>query len=107
MDLASTSENECPRIKESIAGGTDFAASIDHTGHEIDIIIDLGRRLIPLEVKSGSTIAGDFSRLSNTGWDCPGTDKKKAFQRTADKRPISVIGLWFAPGMAVLERLFR
>jgi hypothetical protein len=32
----------------------------DSTGHEIDIIIDLGNRLIPIEVKSGHTIAKDF-----------------------------------------------
>jgi|APHig6443718053_1056840.scaffolds.fasta_scaffold38861_2 predicted AAA+ superfamily ATPase len=32
----------------------------DSTGHELDIIIDLGNRLIPIEVKSGHTIAKDF-----------------------------------------------
>ncbi|MCU0599479.1 MAG: ATP-binding protein [Desulfobacterales bacterium] len=32
----------------------------DSAGHEIDIIIDLGNRLIPIEVKSGHTIAKDF-----------------------------------------------
>ncbi|PIP38173.1 MAG: AAA family ATPase [Desulfobacterales bacterium CG23_combo_of_CG06-09_8_20_14_all_51_8] len=32
----------------------------DSTGHELDIIIDLGNRLIPVEVKSGHTIAKDF-----------------------------------------------
>ena len=31
----------------------------DATGHEIDILIDTGERIIPVEVKSGQTIAGD------------------------------------------------
>ena len=32
----------------------------DRGGHEIDIILDLGERLIPVEVKSAQTIASDF-----------------------------------------------
>ncbi len=33
----------------------------DKTGHEIDCIIDrLGTELIPVEIKAGRTIAGDF-----------------------------------------------
>ena len=31
----------------------------DATGHEIDILIDAGGRVVPVEVKSGQTIAGD------------------------------------------------
>jgi len=31
----------------------------DSTGHEVDLLIDLGRRLIPAEIKSARTIAGD------------------------------------------------
>ena len=31
----------------------------DASGHEIDILIDTGKRIIPVEVKSGQTIAGD------------------------------------------------
>ena len=31
----------------------------DATGHEIDILIDAGQRLIPVEVKSGQTVAPD------------------------------------------------
>ncbi len=31
----------------------------DATGHEIDILIDTGERIIPVEVKSGQTVAGD------------------------------------------------
>ncbi|MCX6543801.1 MAG: ATP-binding protein [Acidobacteria bacterium] len=32
----------------------------DQTGHEVDLVIDLGGRLIPVEIKSGTTIARDF-----------------------------------------------
>jgi len=32
----------------------------DSTGHEIDLLIDLGSRLIPIEIKSGETIASDY-----------------------------------------------
>lgn len=32
----------------------------DAAGHEIDIIIELGQQLIPVEVKSGQTFASDF-----------------------------------------------
>ena len=32
----------------------------DASGHEVDIIIELGQKLIPVETKSGQTIASDF-----------------------------------------------
>lgn len=32
----------------------------DQTGHEIDLLIDLGRNLIPVEIKSARTVAADF-----------------------------------------------
>jgi predicted AAA+ superfamily ATPase len=32
----------------------------DSTGNEIDVIIDQGRNLTPLEIKAGQTIASDF-----------------------------------------------
>ncbi|MCX6565064.1 MAG: ATP-binding protein [Candidatus Aminicenantes bacterium] len=32
----------------------------DSAGHEVDIIVDLGSRLIPIEVKSAQTVASDF-----------------------------------------------
>ncbi len=38
----------------------------DSTGHEIDVIIDLGDRLIPVEVKSGMTVADDA--LDGLAW---------------------------------------
>jgi len=32
----------------------------DATGHEVDILIDQGATLVPVEVKSGETVTGDF-----------------------------------------------
>ena len=29
----------------------------DRTGHEVDVIIDTGKKLIPIEIKSGETIS--------------------------------------------------
>ncbi len=37
----------------------------DSAGHELDIIIDLGNQLIPVEVKSGQTLAKDFFKSLN------------------------------------------
>jgi predicted AAA+ superfamily ATPase len=38
----------------------------DHVGHEIDLLIDLGGRLLPIEIKSGRTFSGDF--FKNLAW---------------------------------------
>ena len=32
----------------------------DKTGHEIDLLVDETGRLFPIEVKSGTTVGGDF-----------------------------------------------
>jgi len=32
----------------------------DSHGHEVDLLIDLGRRRVPVEIKAGSTVASDF-----------------------------------------------
>ena len=32
----------------------------DAGGHEVDVVVDMGNRLVPLEAKSARTIAGDF-----------------------------------------------
>ncbi|MCX6303088.1 MAG: ATP-binding protein [Bacteroidia bacterium] len=46
----------------------------DNTGHEIDVLIEKGRMLFPVEIKSGQTITGEFFKaveywkeLSGTG----------------------------------------
>jgi predicted AAA+ superfamily ATPase len=32
----------------------------DAAGHEVDLLIEMGERLIPVEIKSGQTLASDF-----------------------------------------------
>ncbi|MDE0680204.1 MAG: ATP-binding protein [Gammaproteobacteria bacterium] len=51
----------------------------DTSGHEIDILIDLGQRLIPVEVKSGETVAPDAMR--NLAWwaALPGNPNQHGF----------------------------
>jgi len=38
----------------------------DASGHEVDLVVDLGTRLVPVEVKSGKTVASDM--LDGRGW---------------------------------------
>jgi predicted AAA+ superfamily ATPase len=32
----------------------------DRTGHEVDLLIDTGKQLIPIEIKSGRTLSSSF-----------------------------------------------
>ena len=32
----------------------------DHVGHEIDCMVELGDRLVPIEIKSGTTVTADY-----------------------------------------------
>ena len=32
----------------------------DRTGHEVDVVIDTGKKLIPVEIKSGETVNSSF-----------------------------------------------
>jgi len=45
----------------------------DHKGHEVDVIIEQANTLVPIEIKSGQTVARDFF------------DGLKKFQKIADK----------------------
>ena len=58
----------------------------DRTGHEVDVLIDTGKQLIPIEIKSGTTISGSFfeglhyfmalgSNISRTGVMIHGGDE--------------------------------
>ena len=42
----------------------------DASGHEVDVLIDLGSRLIPVEVKSGVTVPADAVGTSSGGRAC-------------------------------------
>ena len=44
----------------------------DTSGHEIDILIDLGQRLIPVEVKSGETVPADATQNLTWWTNLPG-----------------------------------
>ena len=50
----------------------------DSTGHEVDLIIDRGRDLVPIEVKSGETIAGDFFKGLEYWRSLPGQEEAPA-----------------------------
>jgi uncharacterized protein len=47
----------------------------DKTGHEIDIIIDNGTSLLPLEIKSGKTINAEFFRNIDYWCNLSGVNK--------------------------------
>jgi len=49
----------------------------DATGHEIDVIIDLGDRLVPVETKSASTLASDATKGLDRWADLPGNENKQ------------------------------
>jgi len=46
----------------------------DATGHEVDIIVDLGERLLPIEVKSGRTLGSDALATLRWWTSLPGND---------------------------------
>jgi Predicted ATPase (AAA+ superfamily) len=48
----------------------------DQTGHEVDLIIDLGRTVVPVEIKSAKTIATDFFRGLRYWMSLPGNSSK-------------------------------
>ena len=70
----------------------------DSNGREVDILVDLGRRRIPMEVKAGETVAGDFFRglnnyltLSGDPWGVLVYGGDEAYERRGHRvRP------WFA-----------
>ena len=57
----------------------------DMRGHELDVLIDFGSTLIPVEIKSGETVAGDF-------------DKGLRFWRQLCERPDGPAALVYAGG---------
>lgn len=51
----------------------------DATGHEIDVLIDLAGRLIPVEIKSGETVPADAVRNLNWWLGIPGNPAKEGW----------------------------
>ncbi len=44
----------------------------DSAGHEVDLIIDRGNKLVPVEIKSGETVAEDYFKTLEYWRDLPG-----------------------------------
>ena len=63
----------------------------DSAGHELDIIIDLGNQLIPVEVKSGHTIAKDFFKGLN-------------YWKTLAKNPSTPLALIYAGNRSLYQK---
>ena len=47
----------------------------DKTGHEIDVIIDNGNKLLPIEIKSGKTFNSEFFKNIDYWCNLSGSDK--------------------------------
>ncbi len=72
----------------------------DASGHEVDVLVDLGETLAAVEIKSGSTVASDFFRNLNFWRRLSGDDKAPAALvyggDRAFKRSGVVVYPWFA-----------
>jgi len=67
----------------------------DSTGHEVDLIVERGRELIPVEIKSGETIAGDYFKGLEYWRTLPGQEECPALlvfggETSVKRRDISV-----------------
>lgn len=51
----------------------------DHTGNEIDLIIETGAGLIPVEIKSGMTLNNDFFKNLHYWYDLSGADPASGY----------------------------
>ena len=74
----------------------------DATGHEIDMLIDAGERLIPVEAKSGSTIAATACDTINWWTSLPGNPNRGGVivhggDRSFDFKGVRVLP-WFING---------
>ena len=74
----------------------------DATGHEIDVLIDAGDRLIPLEVKSGRSIAATACDTINWWTSLPGNPNRRGVlvhggDQTYDFKGVRVFP-WFIGG---------
>ncbi len=54
--------NELLKLKANTESKFDLYFWRDHVGNEIDLVIDNGRTLYPIECKSGATIVSEFSK---------------------------------------------
>ena len=71
----------------------------NNAGLEVDIIIDKGDRLVPVEIKSGATVSPNWFSSVEKWLDLAGTDAEKAFivyggDKTFNQRRIDILP-WF------------
>ncbi|MBI3447506.1 MAG: ATP-binding protein [Acidobacteria bacterium] len=69
----------------------------DATGHELDGLIDLGDRLLPVEVKSGLTVAADAVDALRWWTGLPGNRNKRGTLVYGGARPLSLHGFTVLP----------
>jgi len=69
----------------------------DATGHELDCLIDLGDRLLPVEVKSGLTVAGDAVDGLRWWTGLPGNNNKRGILVYGGDRALSLHGFTVLP----------
>jgi len=69
----------------------------DATGHELDCLIDLGDRLLPVEVKSGLTVAGDAVDGLRWWTGLPGNNNKRGALVYGGDRALSLHGFTVLP----------
>lgn len=50
----------------------------DSAGHEIDVVLDRGSELVPIEIKSGKTISSDFFKNLNYWHSLKGNEQEKS-----------------------------
>ena len=50
----------------------------DSAGHEVELVIDQGKVLVPVEIKSGQTVGGDFFKGLDYWRSLPGQDGCRA-----------------------------
>ena len=58
----------------------------DSAGHEVDLLIDLGSELVPVEIKSGETIGSDFFKGLDYWRSLPGQEQSAAVMVYGGKR---------------------
>ena len=68
----------------------------DTHGHEVDVLIDLGSRRIPLEIKSGETVASDA--FANLDFYCQLSGERGVSWSTAEHSPTRADPTSSAPG---------
>ena len=69
----------------------------DATGHELDVVLDLGDRLLPVEVKSGQTVATDAVDGLRWWTELPGNRNKRGVLIHGGDRAFSLHGFTVLP----------